>query len=203
MRGYKRIGTQRGSDQSQPPPPLLPRPRADSTTQQRSNCDTSPRQKTDWQYGAWFLHSPGELTQGHSQDERVTACSTSLMLQCLKSNRGRLCDYTTHVRHGVSNPEQNRPMKWHRAFNHCAMMRGYKRISPQNSGGFHCPASLSPSRLHHATTEQLWHITQAEDRLAIRGLISAFTGRADTGSLSGRESHSLQHKFNAAVFEIK
>ena len=116
MRGYKRIGTQRGSDQSQPPPPLLPRPWADSTMQQRSNCDTSPRQKTDWQYGAWFLHSPGELTQGHSQDERVTACSTSLMLQCLKSNRGRLCDYTTHVRHGVSNPEQNRPMKWHRAF---------------------------------------------------------------------------------------
>ena len=58
MGGYKRLGTRRGSAQSQKPPPLLPNePRilyvrslhwADSTMQQQSNCDTSPRQKT------WF-----------------------------------------------------------------------------------------------------------------------------------------------------
>ena len=62
--------------------------------------------------GKWatFLHTPGEKTQGLSQTRVHPACSTDcsvLMLQCLKSNRGRLCDYTTHVCHGVSNSEQN------------------------------------------------------------------------------------------------
>ena len=57
LRGNKRMGQQRYSNQSQTPPPLLPHPRADSTTQQWSNCDTSPRQKSNWQYGATFLHT--------------------------------------------------------------------------------------------------------------------------------------------------
>ena len=67
MRGYKRIGPQRSSAQSQAPRPLLPRPQADSTAQQWSNCDTSPRQKTDWQYRALLLHTPGLLISVHMQ----------------------------------------------------------------------------------------------------------------------------------------
>ena len=49
-----------------------------------------------------------------AQNENLLG-NDSLVLSCLVtqlqfSYRGRICDYTTHVRHGVSNLEQNCPI---------------------------------------------------------------------------------------------
>ena len=61
-----------------------------------------------------------------------------------------------------------RPMIWHRAFNRWAVTWWYKRFSPQNSSAQSqtlLSASLAPTTLSHAPSEQLCHTTQAEVRL--------------------------------------
>ena len=75
--------------------------------------------------------SRAKVAQNENLLDNDSLVLSSLVTKLQVSYRRRLCDYTRHVRHGVSNPEQNWPIKWHRVFNHCTMMQGYKRLGTQ------------------------------------------------------------------------
>ena len=75
--------------------------------------------------------SRAKVAQNENWLDNDSLVLSSLVTQLQFSYRGRLCDYTTHFCHGVLNPEQNQHIKWHRVFNHCAMMGGHKSAQSQ------------------------------------------------------------------------